>query len=70
MSQSTESSRSGLGRWVGLGAGIVFVVVLGAGLSAGSVELYSLSVPVWAVMVVSYLLGAAAMWGGLTSRKE
>jgi len=45
----------------------VFVVILGAGLSAGSVELYSLSVPVWAVMVVSYLLGAAAMWGGLNS---
>jgi hypothetical protein len=69
MSQSTASSTSGLGRWIGIGAAVVFVVIFGAAWSAGSVELYSKSVPVWAVMLASYLLGAVAVWGLNSSKK-
>lgn len=68
MSQSA-SSTSGVGRWVGIGAAVVFVLIFGAAWSAGSVEISSLSVPVWAVMLASYLLGAVAVWGLNSSKK-
>jgi hypothetical protein len=69
MSQSTASSTSGLGRWVGIGSAVVFVLLFGAAFNAGSVDIYSLSVPVWAVMLASYLLGAVAVWGLNSSKK-
>lgn len=69
MSQSAASSTSGVGRWVGIASAVVFVLVFGSAFSAGSVEIYSISVPVWAVMLASYLLGAVAVWGLNSSKK-
>ncbi|GAA3816219.1 hypothetical protein [Cellulomonas soli] len=51
------------GRWGAIVALIVFVLIFAQAQDAGSVTIASQSVPVWGVMLVSYLLGAVAMWG-------
>jgi hypothetical protein len=63
MSESVKSGASAWGRWVGIGALVAMAVLFSQVRDVPSVDIFSLSVPLWAVMIVSYLLGAAAMWG-------
>jgi len=48
---------------VGYITAILAAVLVYLLMDAGSIELLSVSVPVWLVAIVSYALGAGALWG-------
>jgi hypothetical protein len=74
MSQSadplTSSSNSALPKiavWAGL---IAFMVIVTGSRDASSVEVWGVSVPMWLLVIVLYLLGAVTQWGSMKSRKK
>lgn len=68
MSNVESQQSTGRNKVVGYVATIAAAALFWLLMDAGSVELLSVSVPVWLVAVVSYLLGIAAGWGFLKSR--
>lgn len=65
MSDSTAQKSTRNNKVVGIVAAVLAMGLIYLLLDAGTVDLLSVSVPVWLVAVVSYLLGVAAGWGYL-----
>lgn len=65
MSDSTAQKSTRNNKVVGIAAAVLAMGLIYLLLDAGTVDLLSVSVPVWLVAVVSYLLGVAAGWGYL-----
>ncbi len=64
-----SDSNSGVAKVVGLvaslaGVGLVFVLM-----NSGSVEVAGMSVPLWLLAIVCYVLGALAVWGTTKGQK-
>ena len=64
-----SESNSGVSKVVGLvaslaGVGLIFVLM-----DAGSAEVAGMSVPLWLLAIVCYVLGALAVWGTTKGQK-
>jgi hypothetical protein len=64
-----SDSNSGVAKVVGLVASLAAVGLIFVLMNAGSVEVAGMSVPVWLLAIVCYVLGAAAVWGTTKGQK-
>ena len=67
---STQSTQSGLPKIVSMLALFAFIGVFLGVRDAGSVDVWGVSLPVWALSLGMYLLGAVAMWGAAGGSKK
>ena len=64
-----SDSNSGVAKIVGLVASLAAVGLIFVLMNSGSVEVAGMSVPLWLLAIVCYVLGAAAVWGTTKGQK-
>ena len=64
-----SDSNSGVAKVVGLVASLAAVGLIFLLMNAGSAEVAGMSVPLWLLAIVCYVLGALAVWGTTKGQK-
>lgn len=71
MSESTSTARASiLPKVASMFALVAFIGVFLGVRDAESIDVYGVSVPVWAFSIGMYLLGVLAMWGAAAGAKK
>lgn len=64
-----SESNSGVAKVVGLVASLAAVGLIFVLMNSGSAEVAGMSVPLWLLAIVCYVLGALAVWGTTKGQK-